>query len=351
MFLLTVRILQMNRLILLAVLLPLCFSVTLSAQNPHRKAIVGFYNLENLFDTVNDPLKNDEQFLPDGDYMWTSERYQAKLENLSRVISEMAEMDGGLAVLGVSEVENEQVMLDLAATERLKPYGLKVCHHDSPDRRGVDVAFFYNPARFTVISTKATPLKVAGKPDFITRDQWLMAGVLDKTDTLFILVNHWPSKRGGEKKSMPLRMAAAQLTRHIADSLQQCYNNPKIIIMGDLNDNPDSKSLMDGLKTKTSAKSLSPDDLYNPMWKMYRKGIGSYAYRDSWDMLDNIIVSGSLVNAAPDTYRFREANVFQRNFMFTMSGSYTNYPFRTYAAGVYQGGFSDHLPVYITLSK
>ncbi len=328
----------------------LCFCLSISAQEKNDKALIGFYNVENLFDTINDPNKNDEQFLPDGDYRWTSERYMAKLEALSTVIAEMAKLDGGLVVLGVSEVENAQVMKDLAATEKLKPYNLKVCHHDSPDRRGVDVAFFYDSARFRVIDTAAYPLIVPNQPNFISRDQWLMTGILDETDTLYILVNHWPSKSGGEKRSLPGRIAAATMARQIADEVLTTHPCAKFILMGDLNDNPNSKAIMEYLGTKKKTKDLTDMDLYNPMWKMYQDGIGSYAYRDSWEMLDNIVVSGALINDKKG-YTFHSAVVFRKDFMFTKTGSYKGYPFRTFAAGNYQGGYSDHLPVYIVLTK
>lgn len=318
------------------------------AQN--NKAIIGFYNLENLFDTINDPNKNDEQFLPDGDYRWNTERYNAKLEALSTVISEIAKLDGGLAVLGVSEIENAQVMKDLAATEKLKPYNLQVCHHESPDRRGVDVAFFYNPARFRLLDTAAYPLVVPNQPEFISRDQWLMTGVLDNTDTLFILVNHWPSKSGGEKRSLPGRIAAGDLSRQIADEVMRKHPGAKFILMGDLNDNPNAKAIMENLGAKPKAKDLDANDLFNPMWKLYHDGIGSYAYRDTWEMLDNIVVSAGLVNATKG-FKYNSAYVFRKDFMFTKTGSYRGYPYRTYAGGNYQGGFSDHLPVYIILTK
>ena len=321
------------------------------AQSAHNKAVIGFYNVENLFDTIDDPNKNDEQFLPEGDYRWGSQRYEAKLKSLSKVISEIAKLDGGLVVLGVSEIENEQVLLDLVATELLKPYHLSVCHHESPDRRGVDVAFLYDASRFKILSTRAFPTIVPNNPDFITRDQWLMTGVLDGTDTLDIVVNHWPSKSGGEQRSLPGRLAAGQLGRHIADSVLQSRLNAKFIYMGDLNDNPTSKCILKEMDTKTKPEKLTQYDLYNPMWKLFRDGLGSYAYRDSWEMLDNIIISGGLVNAAPGTYKYRSANIFRRDFMFTKTGSYMDYPYRTFAGGNYQGGYSDHLPVYIVLTK
>lgn len=321
------------------------------AQPSRNKAVIGFYNVENLFDTIDDPLKNDEQFLPDNDYRWGTERYQTKLRNLSLVISEIAKLDGGLVVLGVSEIENEQVLLDLVATELLAPYHLSVCHHESPDRRGVDVAFLYDASRFKILSTRAFPTIVPNNPDFITRDQWLMTGVLDGVDTLDIVVNHWPSKSGGEQRSLPGRMAAGQLGRSIADSVLNSRPNAKFIYMGDLNDNPTSKCIMQEMGTKTKPEKLTSTDLYNPMWKLFRDGLGSYAYRDSWEMLDNVIISGGLVNAAPGTYKFRSAHIFRKDFLFTKSGSYMDYPYRSFASGNYQGGYSDHLPVYIVLIK
>lgn len=324
---------------------------SLQAQDNHHKAIIGFYNVENLFDTINDPNKNDEQFLPEGDYRWDSEKYFHKLDRISQVVAEMAALDGGLVVLGVSEVENEQVLLDLVATERLKPLGLKVCHHESPDRRGVDVSFLYDPQRFRILETKAYPLVVPNQPEFISRDQWLMAGILDNTDTLYLLVNHWPSKSGGEKRSLPGRLAAGSLSRQVAEEVMQKHPGAKFIMMGDLNDNPNSKAMMEYLGTKTKTKDLKQNELYNPMWKMFQDGIGSYAYRDSWEMLDNIIMTGSVVYPRPNTYKYNGAFVFRKDFMITKSGPYAGYPFRMYAGGVYQGGYSDHLPVYIVLTK
>ena len=336
----------------ISLILVLCvMTLCAIAQSSHNKAVVGFYNVENLFDTIDDPLKNDEQFLPDGDYRWGSARYEAKLKSLSKVIAEMARLEGGLVVLGVSEIENEQVLLDLAATELLKPYRLSVCHHESPDHRGVDVAFFYDASRFKILSTRAFPTIVPNNPDFITRDQWLMTGILDGVDTLDIVVNHWPSKSGGEKRSLPGRIAAGQLGRQIADSVLHSRPNAKFIYMGDLNDNPTSKCIIAEMNTKTKPENLTQYDLYNPMWKLFRDGLGSYAYRDSWEMLDNIIISGGLVNAVPGTYKFRSAHIFRKDYLFTKSGSYMDYPYRTFAGGNDQGGYSDHLPVYIVLTR
>jgi len=206
-------------------LLFLCF--TTQAQ---KTAVVGFYNVENLYDTVKDSIADDSEFLPTGAYQWTMERYLDKLKKLSFAISQIGKEQGGVVVLGVCEVENEGVLNDLVAQAALKPLKYKVAHHNSPDARGVDVAFIYQSERFEFISLQDFELKIPENPRFRTRDQLLMVGVLDNTDTLYLIANHWPSKRGGEARSNPLRMAAAKLTRSIVDSLLNVHPHAKIII-------------------------------------------------------------------------------------------------------------------------
>ena len=325
-----------------------CMCLLTQAQ---QTAIIGFYNVENLFDTEKDPIIDDSEFLPEGTNQWTLERYNQKLKNLSVVIAEIGKEQGGVVVLGVSEIENERVLNDLVAQDALKSMNYKVAHHDSPDYRGVDVAFIYQGDRFEFISQKPHTLVVPDNPRFKTRDQLLLIGVLDKTDTLHLIVNHWPSKRGGEARSMPLRMAAAQLTRSIVDSLLNINPYAKIVIMGDLNDTPDAKSIMNGLNAKGKKDDVKQNDIFNPMWKMYRDGIGSYAYRDSWELIDQIMVSYAFLHAKPNSYKFVSAHVFTPNFLKTKTGSFQGYPFRTYAGGSYSGGYSDHFPVYIIIQK
>lgn len=322
-----------------------------SAQEQKKEAVIAFYNVENLFDTENDPNKNDEQFLPTGDYKWTPERYHQKLENLSSVISLIGQDKGGVVVIGVSEIENRKVLEDLAAMPKLKSLHLAVAHHDSPDRRGVDVAFLYNQKRFQVIDTNAFPV-VTSDTNFRTRDLFLMTGIIDGTDTVHLIVMHWPSKSGGEKRSMPMRIAAAQAARNVADLLLARDINANIIFMGDLNDNPTATSIKDYLKPKVKIKDVEKGDLFNPMWKMYQDGIGTYAYRDNWEVIDQMIISSNLLNPyRPNSYKFVATKVFRRQFMLTQSGSYMGYPYRTYAGGAYQGGYSDHFPVYLILEK
>lgn len=335
-------------LLLIAVLL--CVIVTAKGQSEQRNsAVIGFYNLENLFDTINDPLINDEQFLPDGDYQWNTERYQRKLANMSKVISMIAADYGRPVALGVSEVENEQVLIDLVNHPNLKPYNYGVAHHDSPDRRGVDVALIYQKDRFQVID-KVPYRLVTADTGFRTRDQLLIKGVIDGYDTIHIIVNHWPSKLGGEKRSMPKRIAAAELSKHISDSIMQSNPAAKVVIMGDLNDNPNAKSLLNFLGPKKKAKDTHVNELFNPMYELYMKGIWSYVYRDEPNVIDQIIVSYGLLHTKVG-FQFSSAQIFRANFLLTKTGSYEGTPFRTYAAGTYLGGYSDHLPVYIILNK
>jgi len=341
-------IMHFNKITPLSIILMLLLCFFSYAQ---KTAVIGWYNVENLYDTEKDPFTDDSEFLPNGAYQWTLERYQLKLKNLSQAISEMGKERGGVVVLGVCEVENERVLTDLVAQELLLPYNYKVAHHDGPDVRGVDVAFIYQANRFEFISQKAHTLKIPDNPRFRTRDQLLLVGVLDKTDTLYLIANHWPSKRGGEARSNPLRMAAAKLTRSIVDSLLSINPNAKIIIMGDLNDNPTAKSITVGLNAKGKINNVAPFDIFNPMWKMYQDGIGSYAYRDAWELIDQIMVSYSLLKPQPNTYKYVSAHVFSPNFLKTKTGSFQGYPFRTYAGGNYAGGYSDHFPVYIILQR
>lgn len=336
---------------LLFISLAFLFWMGANAQNrtEHNTAVIGFYNVENLFDTIDDPLTNDQQHLPDGEYQWDSEKYYHKLHNLSYTISQIAKEEGGPVVLGVSEIENERVLLDLVSQPELKPFNYGVIHHDSPDRRGVDVAFIYQKDRFRLID-KVPYRLVTSDTSFRTRDQLLIKGVLDGTDTIHVIVNHWPSKIGGEQRSMPKRIAAAELSKHISDSIMGSNPHAKVIIMGDLNDNPDAKSITTVLRPKTKAKDVKVNELFNPMYRLYMQGIWSYVYRDEPNVIDQIIISYGLLHAQRG-YQYSGVTIFRANFLLNKSGNYEGTPHRTYAGGTYLGGYSDHLPVYITLVK
>lgn len=339
----------MSRLSLIILLLSL--SSLMQAQGKKAKiACIAFYNIENLFDTIDDPDINDEEFLPGGPKNWNSSKYFEKLNNIARVISAIGDEygQGGPVIIGLSEIENKRVLIDLINTSALKPLNYGIVHFDGPDRRGVDVALLYRKDFFIVTNSVSARLNVPDKPDFRTRDQLVVSGILDG-DPLHIIVNHWPSRLGGEKRSAPLRAAAAGLSRHLADSLHKAHTKVKVIVMGDLNDNPTDACLMKHLKTKTDTLALAYGDLYNPYHKLFKKlGIGSNAYRDSWSLFDQIIVSQSLVFPTSG-YRFYAAKVFNRPFILQKEGAFKGYPLRTFVGNNYMAGYSDHFPSYIFL--
>jgi hypothetical protein len=337
---------------LLFSLLALCNQGSFAQGKQARVACVAFYNLENLFDTIDDPNTDDVEFTPKGPSQWDSKRYYTKLSHMAEVISQIGDelTKDGPIMMGVSEIENRQVVEDLVSTPPLKSMGYKVVQFDSPDKRGVDVAFIYRSKFFQVTSASAHPLKMEALPNFYTRDILQVDGILDG-EKIHVLVNHWPSRSGGEKESEPKRNAAADLCLSIVQSIYKEDPDAKIIIMGDLNDDPTDASLVKHLKVKAKPENLSRTDLYDPMSQMFREGIGSLAYKDSWNLFDQIIVSAPLAEKNTAGYHFLKARVYKKKSLLQSEGAYEGYPFRTYAGGVYTGGYSDHLPVYIFLVK
>lgn len=324
------------------------------SKKAYTVAVVGFYNLENLFDTINDPNINDEEFLPNGLNRWNTEKYLHKLANMSKVIAKIGTdiNPDGFALLGISEIENKAVVEDLISQPLLKDRHLGIVHRESPDRRGIDVGLLYNPKYFKVEDVKMYRLHVAGMPNFRTRDQMLVSGYL-VGEKIYVVVNHWPSRYGGEKRSRPLRNAAADLSRHIADSLLTLNPQAKIMIMGDLNDNPVNDSELKHMRAMGSVKKLKKGDFFNPMFKLYREGIGSTAWRDTWSLFDQIFVSPGLLGKANlnNGWKFYKAFIFNKPFMQQKDGKYKGYPYRTFAGGTWQGGYSDHFPAYVILIK
>lgn len=324
------------------------------AQNDkkYQVALAGFYNLENLFDTIDDSLKRDEEFLPDGKNRWDSEKYLHKLDQMSLVISKIGKdfTPDGIAVLGLSEIENRTVIEDLISTPLLKDFGYEIVHYDSPDRRGVDVGLIYQKKYFEVTNSTSNRLWIEGRDDFYTRDQLVVSGKL-LGDEIHFIVNHWPSRYGGEKRSRPLRNAAAELSRHLVDSLLTIDPYAKIIVMGDLNDNPNNESVKEIMKAKGDSSKLNPGDFYNPMYSMYKKGIGSNAWRDTWSLFDQTLLSQGLLGKDFSTLTFYKALIFNKGFLLQKDGRYKGYPYRSFASGNWMGGYSDHFPVYVVLVK
>ncbi len=329
-------------------------SCSLFAQkNSYEAFSIGFYNLENLFDTKNDEDVRDGEFTPDGKNAWTDEKYAIKQKNMASVISKLGAdlTPDGLACLGVAEIENIGVLEDLVQQESLKDRNYQIVHYDSPDKRGIDVALLYNPSYFTPTYSKPFPLmiEIEGKRKY-TRDVLLVKGNL-QGEEINILVNHWPSRSGGEKRSSPLRKAAAQLNVDICDSLYQANPEAKIFIMGDLNDDPSSPSIKKVLKAKKKKETVKDKGFYNPMYAMYQKGQGSNAWRDSWSLFDQIIVSEPLLDKNQEGVFFHKALIFKEPSMLQPSGQYKGYPYRTYGNGQFMGGYSDHFPVVAYLLR
>ncbi|MCM1163689.1 MAG: endonuclease/exonuclease/phosphatase family protein [Muribaculaceae bacterium] len=314
---------------------------------------VAFYNLENLFDTINNNGSYDLEFSPAGSRQWNGEKYWSKINNLARAISNMTSKTtpNGPAIIGVSEIENKSVLNDLVRAEAIRKWHLQVVHHDSPDRRGVDVSLLYNPRMFKVIDVTNHTLKIEGYESFRTRDQMCVTGILGG-DTLSVIVNHWPSRLGGQEQSSYLREAAADLSKHIADSLWALRPNQGVIVMGDLNDDPMDRSCAVSLGANKDENKVSDHGFYNPWWKMLDRGIGTLAYRSSWNLFDQIIVSGTLLKKNnPDGLQYWKCRVNNFDFLIDREGQRQGYPKRTFASGQWLNGYSDHFPTEIFLIK
>lgn len=316
---------------------------------------IAFYNLENLFDTINNPNKLDE-YSPMMELKGNrSKAYWKKIHNMARVLSDIGrdESHDSPAIIGISEIENKAVVQDLVNDSLLikKDYG--IMHYPSPDLRGIDVALLYQKRFFVPTASRSYTLKIfdntSGKREF-TRDQLVVSGELNGEPIHFI-VDHWPSRRGGEKKSGYKRLAAAKLTRHITDSLLTKDPYAKVIIMGDLNDDPTSNSLKKGLETAREKTHLGLGSIYNPFEDFYRSGLGTTAYRDSWSLFDQILMTRSLLDKNYQGLQFYKAGIYNKNYIVTPSGRYKGYPLRSWGNGGFANGFSDHFPVYIYLIK
>ena len=340
----------MKRIPLLLAALLMCSAATMAQGRKMAAAGVAFYNLENLFDTIpNNPENRDAEFTPAGSRQWNGVKYWNKIHNLAYAISQMTSKitPMGPAVLGVSEIENKSVLDDLVADPQIAAWNLQVVHHDSPDARGVDVGLLYNPKYFfleNVTNHRLTAVK------FRTRDQMCVVGRLLGEPMAFI-VNHWPSRLGGQEKSSPSREAAAALSKAIADSLWAINPDMGVIIMGDLNDDPMDKSCAKVLGAKKKKDGVDAHGFFNPWWSMLDKGIGTLAYKSSWNLFDQIILSGNLVNTPDDRWHFLRAEVFNREFLKDTEGNRPGYPRRTFSAGMYLNGYSDHFPTEVFLVK
>ncbi|MDR1517387.1 MAG: hypothetical protein LBS52_04710 [Dysgonamonadaceae bacterium] len=324
------------------------FSSGLNAQSNLR---VMFYNVENLFDTKNDPQKNDEDFLPEGSMKWMSWKYWEKLKNISRVITAVGEMQSP-GLVGLCEIENDSVIFDLTKRSPLRNQQYEYIVTNSPDERGIDVALLYQRHQFKPVERREYKIAFRNKSTRPTRNILHVTGKLVNGENLDVFVCHFPSRSGGQKESEPARIAAATLLRSKTDSLFKLRKNANIIIMGDFNDHPDDVSIFKTLKARSLNDHRANDELYNLFFhRMKERDFGSYKYRGNWEVLDQFIVSGHLVSGESRVkIKDEKGNVFKAKFLLQddeKNGG--EQPYRTNLGPRYIGGFSDHLPIYLDL--
>jgi len=319
---------------------------------------VAFYNLENLFDTIDDPNTLDEKSpIMELDPKIRGEVYWKKNANMAKVISEIGteEAKNLPVIVGVAEIENRAVLEDLVNDDKLKSGNYGIVHYDSPDARGIDVALLYQKRIFKVTSSSVHEVVIydLNNPErrYYTRDVLLVSGLLDG-DEIHFLVNHWPSRFGGEKRSRGNREKAAAVNKRIVDSLQGINPYAKVVIMGDMNDGPYNSSIKNILKAEGERSKVKKQQIYNPMENMQKKqGLGTLGYRDSWDLFDQILVTEGLLKNENEAYQYYKAGIYNPNYLYNQDGRWKGYPFRSYSDGQFTGGYSDHLPVYIYLVK
>ena len=325
-----------------------------TATTRYQVAAIAFYNFENLFDTVDDPKKFDEEFTPNGDNHYTGAIYRAKLHNLATVLQKLGTdvTPDGPAIIGTAEVENDRVLQDLVAQPEIRDRHYQIVHFESSDPRGIDVAMLYNPKYFTVLRAEAlyTDLSRPGEKGGKTRDVLHVTGIL-AGDTAHIFVNHWPSRRGGEALSAKSRSIAAGVSKHVIDSLMKENPATRVLVLGDLNDDPTDISVTQVLGAKGDIWKIKPGGLYNPWVAFIKKGIGTLAYNDSWNLFDQIMLSSGWLQPVGKHWRYNKAEIFNHDFLKEKFGRYKGYPHRSFDGSNWINGYSDHFPVIVYLVK
>ncbi|MBA6156167.1 endonuclease [Tenacibaculum sp. S7007] len=306
---------------------------------------IAFYNVENLFDTVDNPLTADDDFTPLSKRRWNAKKYKHKIKKITSVISQLGSNQSAFppAIVGLVEVENAKVIKDLIKHKNLSKFNYNYVHYDSQDERGIDVALMYNKDFFEVISSSNHPLYLTdegGEVDY-TRDLLVVKGKLNG-ELINVLVNHWPSRRDGDEETKHKRIEAAKLVHEVIDEIKLDNKDSKFIIMGDFNDDPTSESIKDYLVT---------DDLYNPMKPLFEKGEGTLTFYKKWHLFDQIIFSRGFFDTEKSKHTFLRANILKNDWLRFYKGKFKDSPFRTYIGPWYQGGFSDHFPVYTVFEK
>ncbi len=356
----------MKRSFIVAALLIL-MSLSASAQKTQQNYVIGFYNLENLFDIYDDPVKNDNEFLPEGKNKWTQAKYEKKLHNMAKVIRSMADNNKRWhTILGISEIENRLVIEDLVSQPEIADANYEIVHYDSPDRRGVDVALLYKPDQFTYLDSESIPFDFNSDIDFSdtdtsyfkTRDILMVHGLIAGEHFAFY-VAHLPSRVGG--KGGNLRSRGAEIIYNHSREMEAKYPGIKIVAMGDMNDNPTDDSMAKYLHGQERLENVTPTEFYSPYISMLKAGYGSLCYQGVWSIYDLELVNYNLAHAPNGGLKIQPVTknhgkeyygvVFKRPWMTTQKGQYKGYPFRTFSNGAFVGGYSDHYPTYIVVGK
>lgn len=356
----------MKRSFIVAALL-LLMSLSASAQKTQQNYVIGFYNLENLFDIYDDPVKNDSEFLPEGKNKWTQAKYEKKLHNMAKVIRSMADNNKRWhTILGISEIENRLVIEDLVSQPEIADANYQIVHYDSPDRRGVDVALLYKPDQFTYLDSESIPFDFNSDIDFSdtdtsyfkTRDILMVHGLIAGEHFAFY-VAHLPSRIGG--KGGNLRSRGAEIIYNHSREMEAKYPGIKIVAMGDMNDNPTDDSMAKYLHGQERLENVTPTEFFSPYVSMLKAGYGSLCYQGVWSIYDLELVNYNLAHAPDGGLKIQPVTknhgkeyygvVFKRPWMTTQKGQYKGYPFRTFSNGAFVGGYSDHYPTYIVVGK
>jgi len=314
-----------------------------------QKMRISFYNVENLFDTINEPVKLDDEFTPESEKRWDTERYNDKLGKLSRVFASMGDGVNAPTIIGLAEVENKTAINDLLKTDAFKNNSYGVVHQESPDMRGIDLALLYRKDKLKIQNQEFIEATFPAEAEYTSRDiiytEAKVAG-----EKLHIFINHWPSRYGGQEKSEPRRLRVAEIVRAKIDIIQKKSSDAKIILLGDFNDGPTNKSITQILKADTVYSNLDKTHLYNVSYPIEAGGSGSYNYRGNWQLMDQVIVSQSLIT---DKKRMHTSNdmvkVLREDYMLYKDKRYGPKPNRSYGGPKYYGGYSDHLPIYADL--
>jgi predicted extracellular nuclease len=334
-------------------LLVILFCLNCSGQNPEKEFTIVFYNVENLFDTANDPATADDEFTPGSELNWNQKKYERKINALAHVISSLS-LSQLPEIVGLAEVENDKVLNDLVSSEQLVPGNYSFIHYESPDERGLDVAMLYRPDAFTVTDSKAIPVIFPSDSAETTRDILYVKGKTKDDETLYFFVNHWKSRSEGVQETEARRIYTAITLRKEIDQIMNKEPDAKIIIMGDLNDEPTNRSVHEMLLANNKRKNANSRELFNLMYDLHNTGnAGSYFYRGTWNMLDNLIITQSLLKDKTGYHTdYEGGKILRQEWMLYRDEKYNEtVPNRTYGGSKYYGGISDHFPIYVTLRK